>query len=153
MLMKMPMASNVVCWLLAPSSPDACENGGSSVAMLAFIGTLVSQGALNSEQLIRISSPLLYFGAGITASVLAAAASYFANLGISHQSTRRDNRYDEPFVRDNADSLVGLKWANRSKVAGVICVLASIGLFITGLVSAKGAFSILTPQTKQSQDK
>jgi hypothetical protein len=59
-------------------------NGGASVAMLAFIGTLVSRDVLSSEQLVNITKPLLYFGCGVAASIVASAAAYlqisFSNL-------------------------------------------------------------------------
>jgi hypothetical protein len=52
-------------------------NGGGSVAMLAFIGTLVSREFLSPQQLATITQPLLWFGAGVAASVVASAAAYF----------------------------------------------------------------------------
>jgi hypothetical protein len=64
-------------------------NGGSSVAMLAFIGTLVSRDVLSAAQLTTITKPLLCFGCGVAASVLAAAAAYFTNLGIGGSSSRK----------------------------------------------------------------
>jgi hypothetical protein len=119
-----------------------------SVAMLAFIGTLVSQGVLTSEQLARITTPLMYFGSGVAAAVIAAAASYFTNLGIAHRSNRRTREYEAPFIRDNASSRAGGHYGEVARWLGVIAVAASIGLFIGGLLSAKGAFSHLTPIVK-----
>lgn len=123
-------------------------NGGSSVAMLAFIGTLVSQGVLTSEQLSNITTPLMYFGSGVAAAVIAAAASYFANLGIAHRSSRRSRDYEQPFVRDNPSSLAGSFYGEVARWIGIVAMVVSIGLFIGGLIAAKGAFSQLTPVVK-----
>ena len=69
-------------------------NGGSSVAMLAFIGTLVSRDVLSAAQLTDITRPLISFGSGVAAAVMAAAAAYFTNLCIAGSSTRRRRSYD-----------------------------------------------------------
>jgi hypothetical protein len=79
-------------------------NGGGSVAMLAFIGTLVSRDVLSAPQLEAIPKPLLCFGSGVAASVLAAAAAYFTNLGIAGSSTRKERSYIAPFLRSTLAS-------------------------------------------------
>jgi hypothetical protein len=79
-------------------------NGGSSVAMLAFIGTLVSRDVLSSEQLANITKPLLCFGSGVAASIVASAAAYFTNLFIAGASNRRQREYEHPFLRNTPSS-------------------------------------------------
>ena len=120
-------------------------NGGSSVAMLAFIGTLVSRDVLSAPQLAAITKPLLCFGSGVATSVLAAAAAYFTNLGIAGSSTRKERSYIAPFLRTTQASRRSARLGEVFRWVGVISVTASIGCFIWGLASAEVAFRNLTP--------
>lgn len=79
-------------------------NGGSSVAMLAFIGTIASKDLISSEHLAQITKPLMFFGAGVAAAIVAAAAAYFTNLMIAGSSNRMNRTYEEPFLRDTTSS-------------------------------------------------
>jgi hypothetical protein len=120
-------------------------NGGSSVAMLAFIGTLVSQHILSSAQLANAIRPLMYFGAGVAAAIIASAGAYFTNLLIAGSSNRKERNYEEPFVRTTPCSRRDARWAEGCRWFSIIFVTASIGCFICGLVSAGMSFSNLTP--------
>jgi hypothetical protein len=119
-------------------------NGGSSVAMLAFIGTLVSRDVLSAAQLTTITRPLLCFGCGVAAAVIAAAAAYFTNLCLAGASTRRARSYDAPFLQLTPESIRSAKLAEIFRWIGIISVTASIGCFVWGLVAAKSAFTDLT---------
>jgi hypothetical protein len=73
-------------------------NGGSSVAMLAFLGTVASKDLLSSDQLTAATSPLLYFGFGVGAAVIGSAMAYFTNLMIAGSSNRKRRDYQYPFL-------------------------------------------------------
>jgi hypothetical protein len=120
-------------------------NGGSSVAMLAFLGTLVSQHVLSSEQLGNAIRPLMYFGGGVGTAIIASATAYFTSLLIAGSSNRKERNYDAPFVRDTPSSRRHVRWAERCRWFSIIFVAASIGCFICGLTSAGISFSNLTP--------
>src|ERR1700680_3543351 len=115
-------------------------NGGGSVAMLAFIGTLVSRDVLSAAQLTTITRPLLCFGCGVAASVLAAAAAHFTNLGIAEASSGKERSYVAPFARPTPASKRNSRRGEVFRWVGIISVTASIGCFIWGLVSAEVAF-------------
>jgi len=120
-------------------------NGGSSVAMLAFLGTLVSQHVLSSEQLGNAIRPLMYFGGGVATAIIASAGAYFTNLLIAGSSNRKERNYDAPFVRDTPRSPLRVRWAEAFRWVSIIFVAASIGCFISGLTSAGISFSNLAP--------
>lgn len=119
-------------------------NGGSSVAMLAFLGTLVSQHVLSPEQLGDAVRPLLYFGCGVAAAMIASAGAYFTNLLIAGSSNHKERSYIEPFVRPTPNSRKHARWAEILRWFSIIFVAASIGCFIWGLASAGAAFNGLT---------
>ncbi|WP_338692037.1 hypothetical protein V5279_37985 [Bradyrhizobium sp. 26S5] len=118
-------------------------NGGSSVAMLAFVGTLASKDALSSTQLTQIVQPLLWFGGGVANSVVAAAAAYFTNLFIADGSNRRAREYVPPFVRPTAASRRRVVIAEAFRCVSVLAVALSIACFVGGLLAAKDAFKSL----------
>ena len=128
-------------------------NGGSSVAMLAFIGTLVSQHFLSSEQLSNAIEPLFYFGFGVVASIIASAAAYFTNLMIAGDSNRRERNYLHPFIRETPTSKNRLVLTEVFRWLAILAVGASIGCFIWGLITAKSAFSNLTQPEKPTATK
>lgn len=119
-------------------------NGGSSVAMLAFIGTLVSRDVLSTAQLTEIVRPLLSFGCGVAASMFASAAAYFTNLSIAGSSNRQQRNYIEPFLRSTPASTRSARTGEFARWFAISCLAASIGCFIWGLASAKSAFSNLS---------
>jgi hypothetical protein len=69
-------------------------NGGSSVAMLAFIGTLASKDLLSPAPLSEITKLLICFGSGVAAAMLGAAAAYFTNLMIAGYSNKTERNYE-----------------------------------------------------------
>jgi|GEM_PF-2910535 len=120
-------------------------NGGSSVAMLAFLGTLVSQHVLSSGQLGNAIKPLMYFGGGVATAMIGSAGAYFTNLLIAGSSNRKERNYVEPFLRPTPSSIRRAWWAEALRWFSIIFVATSIGCFIWGLVSAGMAFSDLVP--------
>src|SRR5262249_23069507 len=122
-------------------------NGGSSVAMLAFIGTLASKDLLSPAQLSQITSPLFCFGYGVASAVIAGAAAYLANLMIAGSSNLKRREYEEPFLRSTPSSKRRW-WAGEIfRYIAVIAALASIGCFLWGIFTAERSFQVLaTPK-------
>lgn len=120
-------------------------NSGSCVAMLAFLGTLVSQHVLSSDQLGNAIRPLMYFGGGVAAAMIASAGAYFTNLLIAGSSIRKERSYVEPFLRGTPSSQRQARWAEACRLFSVVFVTASIGCFIWGLASAGVSFGNLAP--------
>lgn len=126
-------------------------NGGSSVAMLAFIGTLVSRYYLTPSQIADITKPLIWFASGVGAAMIAAAASYFANLYIAGSSSRKQPSYDEPFLRGTPESKRFSRLGEIFRCSGIIAMVISIGCFGGGLVTAKYAFGKLSSAAVTAQ--
>jgi hypothetical protein len=115
-------------------------NGGSSVAMLAFIGTLVSRDFLSPEQLSSITRPLIWFGSGVATAMIASAAAYFVNLFVADMSNFRRREYEAPFVRATPASKRRMIAAEVFRWVGILAMTGSIACFVTGLVTANAAF-------------
>lgn len=122
-------------------------NGGSSVAMLAFIGTLASKDLLTPAQLSQFTAPLHCFGYGVAAAVIAATAAYFTNLMIAGSSNRKGREYEQPFLRPTPSSKRHWAAGEIYRYIAVIAAAASIGCFVWGLFTAERSFQALaTPK-------
>jgi hypothetical protein len=118
-------------------------NGGSSVAMLAFIGTLASRGQYTSQQLSLISSPLIWFAAGVGLGVAASCLSYFSNRAIAQLSYTRLRTWQHPYIVGGPKTK---RWAiiQATLVSLTILVaLLSLASFGRGVWTAKKAFEQL----------
>ncbi|MCP1854233.1 MULTISPECIES: hypothetical protein [unclassified Bradyrhizobium] len=128
-------------------------NGGAAVAMLTFIGVLVSAG-YKPEQVAEVSKPLTYFAAGVAAAIVGGALTYLVNIFISMSSKNRRREWEVPFVRSTRASRWYASAAEFFRMIAIVSVLASIGCFIAGVVSAKTAFTSLAALPKpESQAK
>jgi hypothetical protein len=64
-------------------------NGGSSVAMLAFIGTLALKDQQTSQQIAILARPLIGFASGVGLAVAAACSSYLVNSTLAELARTR----------------------------------------------------------------
>ncbi|KYK44901.1 hypothetical protein A1D31_11835 [Bradyrhizobium liaoningense] len=119
-------------------------NGGSSVAMLAFIGTMASKEIVSPAQLGQISAPLICFAGGLIAAMIAIAASYFTNLMIAGSSNRKQREYEHPFLRPTTSSRRHYFAGEVFRYIAVGAVASSIGCFSWGVVKAQSAFSVIS---------
>lgn len=111
-------------------------NGGSCVAMLAFIGTLATKYRPISE----FAFPLIMFATGAGFAVLASAAGYFTNLLIVGSSQEMNRQYVEPFLRDSDKSKRQRFWGEVLRWHAVGFAAVGILSFFVGLYTAYSAF-------------
>jgi hypothetical protein len=117
-------------------------NGGSCVAMLAFIGTLASKSLLTSAQITQVIRPLFFFGGGIAAAMVAAGAAYLTNLMIAGSVSRRNFNYDHPFVHPTPASRRHYYAGEVFRYVALLSAFCAIAGFIWGLFQVQRAFQI-----------
>jgi hypothetical protein len=124
-------------------------NGGACVAILAFLGSLASQGRIGSAQLSDVAGALASFAFGVAVGALAAGAAYATNYLIAQLSASRAREWEAPFIRD------GQKSKRRRHIAWCFHVLAvffgagSVLAFVIGIVQVRQSIGHLNP-TAQS---
>jgi hypothetical protein len=111
-------------------------NGGACVAVLAFIGSLASQG----QVVTNLAGPLVWFAAGAVVAVISAALGYLTNLSYAAASNTKTRHFEEPFVRESEASR-----AHRLKaviLGWITTILAVLGIvaFIVGVFDANCVF-------------
>lgn len=120
-------------------------NGGAAITMLAFIGNLVTadEGRL-VPKLSEITSPMLWFASGVATAALALGLSYFTNYCMATAYGKRDLLYEPPFIEDTTASKQWVTATIVFQIGAVIAGLASLILFIIGMVDVSDVVTLLT---------
>ena len=79
-------------------------NGGAAIAMLAFIGHLVGEDKIKSEQIRDITSSLIWFAIGVACALVALGCTYFSSYSIAKLSHSRTRSWTHPFVSEDSPS-------------------------------------------------
>ncbi|WP_332654078.1 hypothetical protein [Brevundimonas sp.] len=111
--------------------------GGSLVAILAFLGVLAERGTAVDIQPLLIS--LGAIGAALIFAVLAGFASYFVSAWYGEAFENRLIQFEHPFVHDTEASLRAWRRGGAARVVGIVCAAGSL-VAMAGGVIAFGAF-------------
>jgi|GEM_PF-3578125 hypothetical protein len=111
--------------------------GGSLVAILAFLGVLAERGTALDIQPLLIS--LGAIGAALILAVLAGFASYFVSAWYGDALDNRHLQFEHPFVHDTDASLKGWRNGSIARVIGIVCAAGSL-VAMAGGVIAFGVF-------------
>jgi hypothetical protein len=130
-------------------------NGGSSVAMLAFVGALASKDQYTSEQLRVLANPLIYFASGVGLAGLASIMAYLSNRAIAAVSLSRLRIWEHPFVTPGPKTKRWTVTQGALVILTALIALASLASFGCGTWTAKHAFEQLpkpAPHTMPFQE-
>lgn len=121
-------------------------NGGAGVALLAFIGALVSKDSkISPDRIPNLAYPLTWFAWGVAFASAAAALAYLTNYCIAGMSILRERSYESPFVRDTSRSICYRRWAFSLHLVSVLAGLASLFAFLYCLDQARAVIALLRP--------
>jgi hypothetical protein len=109
-------------------------NGGAAVAMLAFIGGLVSNGkVLVGTQLATVAAPLIWFAMGVAFAGLATAFAYFTNYSNVGASYSMKRIWEHPWHEETTESKRWLVSYYACLGVSVLAGFTSLGLFVVGM--------------------
>lgn len=111
--------------------------GGSLVAILAFLGVLAEREAAVDIQPLLVS--LGSIGAALVLAVLAGFASYFVSSWYGEAFENRQIQFDHPFVHDTDASIKAWRNGGIARVVGIICAASSLMALTVGVI-AFGSF-------------
>jgi hypothetical protein len=114
-------------------------NGGAAVSVLAFLGGLVSQGRITISQLSDVSSSLVWFAYGVTASVIGMALSYFTNYVTAGHAASHEKWWQHPYLRPGPNTPSYAKAKRIFHVLALIVSLGSIVLFVWGMFDVRSS--------------
>lgn len=76
----------------------AVLNGGAAIAILAFIGALVTSDRVQSTDFRALVDSLTWFGVGVFSSTLATGSAYLAQFFYHWAESKHELTWDHPFV-------------------------------------------------------
>jgi len=109
-------------------------NGGAAIALLSFMN------ALPKDQRQAIAGALAWLAWGVVAAALALGLAYFTNrcgAGIERSKTFQ---YKAPYVIHGPRTAMWTRFYWTFHIAAVLVGLASLGLFVVGMLRVKSAF-------------
>ncbi|WLB57473.1 hypothetical protein [Bradyrhizobium japonicum] len=119
-------------------------NGGSSVAMLAFLGTLATRGQQSTQEIALLAHPLIWFALGVGLAVVAACFSYFTDSAIASLSLSRARIWQHPYVVDGEKSSSFQRVVTCCRVLAIAAAALSLASFGGGVWTAKQGFERLS---------
>ncbi len=110
-------------------------NGGSDVALLAFVGSISSSDSVDfSKVIFALSEPLLLFGWGVALSVIAMMFAYFTNYStVGHTFAEAGSTEEKvyAFVKGACHLIT------------VVTAFASLSLFLWGIYEVREAVVLI----------
>ncbi|MBI3705409.1 MAG: hypothetical protein HY244_16550 [Rhizobiales bacterium] len=125
-------------------------NGGAAVAILAFIGGLVGKDVVGIKQVTDITSSLMWFASGVASGVGALAFIYLTNYCAAARVGFRKRIFQAPYVVDTGLSTFLRNLYTASHVIAVVMSLASLFLFIWGMIDVRASIVGLSTQKTPS---
>ena len=110
-------------------------NGGAAVAILAFMGAVISKNTGTTKVVDDIAGGLTYFAWGVITSVAALCLSYLVHFATYYAATSQKKVWEHPYVTPG-DHTVWWVWL---KIALHVVAVASAVLFVIGLFTVQHA--------------
>ncbi|MPY76557.1 MAG: hypothetical protein GEU87_20150 [Alphaproteobacteria bacterium] len=119
-------------------------NGGAAVAMLAFIGHLISADKIKfMAKLAELTSPLIWFASGVASAAVGIGFAYFVNYCIGAASSAKSRHYEHPYIRETTASV---RWGRATYVLQILSMLSGVGsllLFVLGMLEIRNVVAAL----------
>jgi hypothetical protein len=87
-------------------------NGGAAIAVLTFLGGVVSKDKIDFATVAPVAMTIRYFAIGVALTLAAMAFSYLTNYFMAGVEVSRQKTYTHPYVIDGANT-DNQKWWNK----------------------------------------
>lgn len=117
-------------------------NGGAAVAILAFLGSLISSnGDKLTVELANLTAPIEWFAWGVALSPLAMAFAYFTNYCIASGIEHREKLYEHPYIKISTASKRWDMAALVFQAIAIVIAFGSLGCFLGGMYAVREAIN------------
>ncbi len=117
-------------------------NGGAAVAILAFVGSLVTtNGEKFSNHLTQLTSPLMWFAWGVALAAIGIGLAYAANYSTVSHASSKSRHYEHPFVRDTPASNRWMIAVYTFQALAILVAIGSLAMFIYGMYDIRSAIT------------
>jgi hypothetical protein len=118
-------------------------NGGAAISVLAFIGGLASRDKVSLVTITQTAATLVWFAFGVAVATLSMGLAYFTNLAVTGASFSQQKTFVFPFIQDTDKSRRYRRWGEIFRWLAVAGAIASLALFICGMLAVKCAVGSL----------
>jgi hypothetical protein len=118
-------------------------NGGAAIAVLAFIGGLISKDKIAAGQLANMATSLAWFACGVVIPVAGMALSYLTNYCMAAVASSQRKNWEHPYVEPGPRTAFWRRFNLVFHVFAFGAGLASLILFVVGMLSVKTAITHL----------
>jgi hypothetical protein len=116
-------------------------NGGAAIALLAFIGSLVSNDKVVAGQLNNAATNMMWFAWGVACSVFGIALLHFTTYCMAYHAASQKRISEPPYLTSGPKLWARLKIV--SHIGTIMAGLASLILFVYATWSVRDAISPL----------
>ena len=113
-------------------------NGGAAISLLTFIGTL------DHDKKPLVAGGLVWFAWGAAAAVAGIALAYLTNFCTAGIAGSKKQIWQWPFLEDTPAAKTYTRIKTIFHIAAIVVEVASLGLFIYGMLAVKTAITHLT---------
>jgi hypothetical protein len=114
-------------------------NGGAAVSLLAFIGGLTAQGKVPLGELHVFAGCLVWFASGVALAAGMSGFAYFTNYCIAGHAIRMSRTWDSPYLVETPQSTRWKRLAVGFHFAAIATGVASLVVFVCGMISVRNA--------------
>jgi hypothetical protein len=119
-------------------------NGGAAVAILAFMGTVISKDAATSHKVIvEVAPGLNRFASGVVAAVAAIGLTYVVNFLTYLHGTSQKKGWEHPYIVPGQRTALWGRLKTGTHWVTIFLALLSAGLFVWGLFVVEQAMTSL----------
>ena len=115
-------------------------NGAAGIAVLAFLGNLVTDGSnFESELLTNAVKPIIWFSWGVVAAVLSIGLSYFTNISNTNALLLLTATEDTEVDENIREFRLYIKYSHVLHFATILAFMGSVIIFVIGVYSTANA--------------
>ena len=114
-------------------------NGGAVIALLAFVGSILSSDVSNIIRIEAMIPPIRIFAFGVGLSALTSALAYLVNMLDSDISNTVELTWKHPFVNDKPKANILRRWRMAFHYLAMTAAFTSICFFFWGVFLVTGA--------------
>jgi hypothetical protein len=114
-------------------------NGGAAIAILAFMGSVVTKDPSSHKLLADISRGLIYFAVGVVTSVLGMGLAYVDHFMNWKHATSQKRVWKHPYIEPGDRTALWGRLKFTVHALAVVAVLVSVSMFVCGLLAVEHA--------------
>jgi hypothetical protein len=114
-------------------------NGGAAIAILTFIGGLVSKDGIEIAKLDKVANSLTWFALGVVSAVAGICFAYLTHYAMAGVASSKTKKWEPPYVEAGPSSVIWRRLNIVFHLLALIAGLASLSLFIMGVFSVRAA--------------